>query len=100
MKILALILSLYAMTLTAMPCADVESNTNSVAIEFSGLAQDHGDHVDTCSPFCFCVCCQTLSHTVSYNSNSIDFKVCALNIPTITQHEKEVDVSFWRPPKA
>jgi len=100
MKIIAVILSVYVMVLTAMPCTDVHAaDTNSVVLELLEQDQYHSYDVDLCSPFCFCVCCQTHPQPVAYFTFQIDFTGFNLTVPSIVQNERECIISFFRPPK-
>ena len=61
MKLFVVILSLFTITLSAIPCDDDLSVGTDLT---SSISQDsHGDShsdVDACSPFCTCVCCATV----------------------------------------
>ena len=81
MKSIAVILSVYVMVLTAMPCTNVHADTNSASLELLVQNQNHTNIVDLCSPFCFCHCCQTLSFPSYYDGFLSEIKVLTLNIP-------------------
>ena len=62
MKLLAIILSIYTITLSTIPCDDgafYESEQLTSIYEKS----DCGDHnsIDLCTPFCACVCCSVIT---------------------------------------
>jgi hypothetical protein len=61
MKFFAVILSLYVLVLTAMPCIDIPNERNLQKTELSKDLQDNHQHndADGCSPFCTCNCCAT-----------------------------------------
>lgn len=100
MKILALILSVYVIALTAMPCSDDGVVDNkSLNIEVVQQSQTHSEDIDLCSPFCFCNCCQTLAQPSLYSISQIAVLTDKLTLPSMVQNEKEGIISFWRPPK-
>lgn len=100
MKFIALILSVYVMVLTTLPCADVHAfDKNSATIELTVQSQHYSNDVDLCSPFCFCNCCQTLSQANTFYTLQIDILASNLIVPTIVQNEIKSAISFWRPPK-
>nr|NQU90277.1 hypothetical protein [Bacteroidota bacterium] len=100
MKFIAVILSVYVMVLTAMPCADVfAADTNSVTLEVFEQSHSHSHDVDLCSPFCFCDCCQTLSQITKHFIFQINLVSFNLSMSSLVQDEIECAISFWRPPK-
>lgn len=58
MKYLAIILSLFTMTMSALPCDDdisiLDDQLTEIHVDSHGDSNDLGD---LCSPFCTCVCC-------------------------------------------
>ena len=63
MKILAVILSVYILSLNFTPCGDVATDVSDTQTKISQQLNDkhnHGD-ADFCSPFCHCNCCHTLT---------------------------------------
>ena len=76
MKWIAILLSIYLMALSNMPCADMEVNSAAhKTAQFSSEANhSHDKDNDLCSPFCACNCCgaQVLSYQTS---QSIEFPV-------------------------
>ncbi|MFK7904810.1 MAG: DUF6660 family protein [Chitinophagales bacterium] len=57
MKILSIILSLFFLTLSVLPCTDAHSCESDNDME-SHLQHDHSeDEQDDCPPFCLCICC-------------------------------------------
>lgn len=98
MKLFSAIMAIYIMGLLLVPCADAHAendstNTNTELIDINKL------HVDTCSPFCLCDCCQIVSQP-EYHS---------FVTPSIITIEKlaafyrafgaSVPITLWRPPK-
>jgi hypothetical protein len=102
MKILALILSIYVTALTAFPCDDNHAfeSSSSVQLVLAEQNQDHSDDVDSCTPFCFCNCCQTLSQTSIFSSFQVNLEGFEISIPELVQNDTECTITFWRPPKA
>jgi hypothetical protein len=68
MKFLAIILSVYVMWLTVMPCIDKPTDNSVHAVEICSQDQSnqHINDLDLCSPFCTCNCCQTNCDITSY----------------------------------
>lgn len=58
MKLIVIILSIYTVVLTAIPCDDVFINDTQQEMSISQSSEDVNHHgFDLCSPFCSCVCC-------------------------------------------
>ncbi len=87
MRLLAVLLSLYILILTAYPCTDhtedvVDGHQTELAVQ-----EHHHDHhdgeSDTCSPFCQCVCCQIhIEEPLVFNLHltSLDFQEHTTNV--------------------
>ncbi len=61
MKLFAVILAVYILTLSVIVCNDSESHDIANSdIEYALEADHHSDsgETDMCSPFCSCQCCQ------------------------------------------
>lgn len=100
MKSIAVILSVYVMVLTAMPCDDTHTaDSNHASFELSEQNHNHTSDVDLCSPFCFCHCCQTLSFPSFFNGLLSDVEVLTLNIPFKESRFSNHFSSIWQPPK-
>ncbi|MFZ5432111.1 MAG: DUF6660 family protein [Bacteroidota bacterium] len=100
MKYVTVILSMYAMVLTAMPCSDVHSaDTNSVSFELAKQSPVQTNDVDLCSPFCFCNCCQTLSFPSFSQISVINFIEISLDIELKQPSFSSPVASIWQPPK-
>ena len=100
MKFIAVILSVYVMVLTAMPCTDIDTvDSNSVSYELAEQNHNQSNDLDLCSPFCFCHCCQTLSFPSFYDGFLSDVKVVNLNIPFKESRFSSPFSSIWQPPK-
>ncbi|MHC0440346.1 MULTISPECIES: DUF6660 family protein [unclassified Flavobacterium] len=59
MKWITVLLSIYLIALSSMPCADMEVNSAAhKTAQFSSEANhSHDKDNDLCSPFCACNCC-------------------------------------------
>lgn len=100
MRLVALILSLFIVSLSLVPCSD-----DIHVDEQMELASDHSNHDheqgDTCNPFCSCSCCGIagliLSSPVCYSTFQ------PLEISTISVYNSDFVSSyyyfFWQPPK-
>ncbi len=100
MKFLTVILSIYVMILTFMPCADTQiadADCHSTVQQDQG--GEHSEDIEICSPFCFCACCQTLTQTSIYTIAMINIPSVKITTPLLVQNEIESSISFWRPPK-
>ena len=82
-----------------MPCVDDHLSQNeSSTIEISSICLNDS-HVELCSPFCFCQCCQTYSRPeIQYNFTG---KLNRLSFVAITSQENQTifPISHWHPPK-
>lgn len=105
MKWLAILLSIYLLALSNMPCADME--VNSIAHKKAQFASEanhsHDKDNDLCSPFCACNCCgaQVLSYqsVITFNfplANSIILSP----LPVYTSvFASNFYGSIWQPPQ-
>jgi len=89
MRLLTIILSIYTISLSALPCDDALVIDNQ---QISSISQDSDNHahnlLDLCSPFCVCNCC---------SSNTIEsihhYKEIIAEIP-IKEVGSHFDISF------
>jgi len=99
MRYLAIILTVYSLLLTVVPCTDVHDiKQGSSDMELVQSADNMNDvHLDICSPFCACACCQTLAEVYSYD---FDFTTNAQNTKqaTLTINLLETDLPDWLQP--
>ncbi|WP_243854605.1 DUF6660 family protein [Flavobacterium sp. 270] len=104
MKWITIILSIYLIALSNMPCADME--VNSIVhqkAQFSSDSHSHDKENDLCSPFCACNCCG--AQILSYQStNNITFPVVYTAITAVVPNYKSVFISnfygsIWQPPQ-
>jgi hypothetical protein len=105
MKWIAILLSLYLMALSNMPCADMEvdSAAHKTARFSSETSHSHDKDNDLCSPFCACNCCgaQVLSYQIS---ETIEFPVAFSIISKVVSNYNFVFTSnfygsIWQPPQ-
>ena len=106
MKWINVILSIYLIALSCLPCADTE--VDSPAHVLIKVASNHDEHSqdkenDLCSPFCNCACCG--SQIVSY------FQATAISIPILFESIKTQSPTYksilssnfygsiWQPPQ-
>lgn len=100
MKFLTVILSIYVMILTFMPCADAHvDNADCHSIIQQDQGGEHSEDIEICSPFCFCDCCQTLAQTSILTITKVNFPRFEVISPLLVQNEIESIISFWHPPK-
>ena len=72
MKLLVIILSIYSIALTALPCDDVNLNDQQFASISQGSDFDNHTDIDLCSPFCSCTCCTiSISEPTTHAENVI-----------------------------
>ncbi len=58
MKLIVIILSIYTVVLTAIPCDDVYIDDRQQELSIFQSSDDINHNTfDLCSPFCSCVCC-------------------------------------------
>jgi hypothetical protein len=73
MKLFAIILSLYTITLSALPCDDdIENASGQLTSIVESSDFDYHGFFDNCSPFCSCVCCSVISTEKSKSFNKQD----------------------------
>lgn len=105
MKWIPVILSIYLITLSSIPCADLEvySGIHKTAQFSSEENHSHDKQNDLCSPFCTCNCCG--SQVLSYQANIVfDFPVISSVITISLPTYKSVFASnffgsIWQPPQ-
>ncbi len=100
MKFIAIILSVYVMALTAMPCNDIHiTDSNSASYELFEQSPNQTNDVDLCSPFCFCHCCQTLSFTSFFNITLVNLVEITIDIKFLESTYSSPISSIWQPPQ-
>ena len=119
MRFFTFILSLYLLALTGLPCTDMlEGEESSASYEFvtaplflliitnktsyvHNLTKSHF-HLDSCSPFCICTCCQmVISTPTTYEALTI--AQATATIPSysypLTVWSSNYYGNIWTPPK-
>jgi len=58
MKYIVIILSIFTITMSAIPCDDDMANfSTEITVVSTDTQHNSTDYGDLCSPFCTCVCC-------------------------------------------
>lgn len=105
MKWITVILSLYLMALSNMPCADMEVDSAAHKIaQFSSEANhSHDKQNDLCSPFCACNCCgaQVLTYQTSLSFDfPVSYSIISIQLPDYTSVvTSNFFGSIWQPPQ-
>lgn len=108
MRIHVLLLALYILLLSCLPCGDMKDCSevrDSVASHASAPAAanhtHHDNDVEQCSPFCSCICCGQISNWRS--STIIMQPVMRVTPPKILLAalflQSEYTSAIWQPPK-
>lgn len=100
-KILAIILALYILLLSGIPCDDIffSSPSQPAGISQTSFSASHGD-TDHCSPFCTCQCCRAC---FQITGQPLDFIIigCGFKYHESKSIFKSADpCEFLIPPKA
>ncbi|MFN8325740.1 DUF6660 family protein [Flavobacterium sp.] len=106
MKLLTVILSIYLVTLSAIPCADIKSESE-VHLEVAQTSDkdnhSHDKGNDLCSPFCICNCCGqvTLNYVATINYDfPVQFEEIKSSKSTYTSAlHSNFFGSIWQPPQ-
>ncbi|MFC4389669.1 DUF6660 family protein [Flavobacterium quisquiliarum] len=105
MKWIAIIMSIYLMALSNMPCADMEVNSamHKTAQFASEDNHSHDKDNDLCSPFCACNCCgaQVLSYQTPANFEfPAPYNLISIPLPTYQSvFISDFYGSIWQPPQ-
>lgn len=104
MKFVHLILSIYIIALSCLPCTDAENNIRnkeiSVRVQEKSASNEH--HDDACSPFCICNCCHSSGFykTTDYvTSATIEINTENPKIEYSPVFFSNFSISIWQPPK-
>jgi hypothetical protein len=105
-KWLNIILSIYLVILTSIPCADMEVNSAGHSMEAHQADRDNHSHDkdnDLCSPFCICNCCgaQILSYspTISFELPLISQEIKTKEPVYKSVFASDFFGSIWQPPQ-
>ncbi|WP_026729550.1 DUF6660 family protein [Flavobacterium denitrificans] len=105
MKWITVLLSIYLMALSNMPCADMEVNSamHKTAQFSSETNHSHDKDNDLCSPFCACNCCgaQVLSYqTVAVFEFVTVHNLISIPLPSYNSvFASDFYGSIWQPPQ-
>ncbi|MBK1894391.1 DUF6660 family protein [Chryseobacterium paridis] len=106
MNFLRLILALYFVALSLMPCEDVHKQLSSSKAGFSlNIEESHSkDRGDICSPLCVCNCCQmTVAAFKMEPQINIPKQIQSYFSKKILFHKNDfayqVYENIWQPPK-
>ena len=106
-KVLRLILTIYFIALLVMPCSDVKAqssvtSSSQISINTSDSHSDESD--DSCSPLCFCSCCQI--NMTGFNIEPLVQLPAPINVyfsKKILFHKNNISYKvydhIWQPPK-
>ena len=101
MRIVAFILSLYVLVLTAIPCVDKPEDTALQKCVLSSKTADHQQEIDHCSPFCTCNCCASpkiqQEADVVFTSLEVQYDYFTAATPRLTSSHF---TAVWQPPQA
>ncbi|WP_425576796.1 DUF6660 family protein [Nibrella saemangeumensis] len=103
MKLLQIILALYVLVLSALPCeALCLDESTPVAAQASQPGSDHS-HDETCSPFCLCATCPgfTVPQTPQLEAAITQRSRIPVAVLPFYQalHTLDVSDSIWQPPR-
>ena len=102
MKWLALLVSMYILSLASMPCVDEPNHVCTKHQEHSTQndTQQNNNLPNTCSPFCVCACCNVSVVVSFYFVNTIPSRLVQnAYIPFYENITSRFNVSIWQPPK-
>ncbi|HHC78828.1 MAG TPA: hypothetical protein ENK46_03025 [Flavobacteriia bacterium] len=101
MKYLAIILSIFTIALSSIPCDDELAMGEKVTIEQQSSDNHSGDLTDLCSPFCSCVCCATVV-IEPFSQQSISYEEMyskEVNTYNTTIHSSDFLDKILQPPR-
>jgi len=104
MRLLALILSIYVLILSVIPCPDIPEDHTASNIEQTQQAQQstgsHAEHTDHCSPFCTCSCCYIPAIVLCQAIQFKDFSLLQENYSLYKpSYSSFIQTSIWQPPQ-
>jgi hypothetical protein len=109
MKIFWLILSIYLVSLSVLPCSDKEECDITVKVEQASISKTntHDQHThekEHCPPFCICSCCGAHSYdlqiTLIHFKKNKDFALEKKQICTYAFiYSNEYSSKIWQPPR-
>ena len=96
----AVILSLFFLVLTFVPCADDGINLSTESGQIAEGHSDHNDATEMCPPFCECQCCNSqiiTSNLVTFEP--VNFEVSKLVDSYKNKIHQDIFISFLQPPQ-
>ncbi|MCK9203811.1 MAG: hypothetical protein M0P58_05155 [Bacteroidales bacterium] len=102
-RILAILLALYILVLTFIPCVDETLHCCEIThLALTTTTNDtHSDQHDTCSPFCTCSCCSlAMEITLPMVMIFVNSDPLRLEVWDIIPLHSSLISSIWEPPKA
>ena len=103
MKWLALLLSVFMIVISCIPCADAAPEVSMLAqttIQEKSDSDNHTPAADLCSPLCICNCCAGFALQITLQKTSLPvFKV--ITPAPVHQPVALLNPSFsiWQPPR-
>ena len=101
MRLSAFILAILVLVLSCVPCKDTSfASKGDYAKHLTKTAPDDDAHDDSCSPFCHCSCCASVSiqHQVTALQEPLP-SFAVLHTPRYVASIREVSIPVWQPPK-
>jgi len=101
MRLLAFILGFLVLVLSCVPCKDTSfADKSAYAKQLTKTAPDDDTHDDSCSPFCHCSCCASVSieHHVAVVEDPLP-AFAVLHTPRYIESIREISIPVWQPPK-
>ena len=101
MRYIAVILSLYVLILTVIPCVDHHDGCDGAKTEqLSSAGGCHHGDIDQCSPFCTCNCCSSpkIQQEIHIDFTSWQFKLSCPAVYTVLKVTAPV-TPIWQPPR-
>ncbi|MFN8287985.1 MAG: DUF6660 family protein [Chitinophagales bacterium] len=100
-QLLCLLLSVYCLSISALPCRDAcNSHEHKAPVTFQQASEHHEQENDQCSPFCYCACCSStvITPAISHYIFTEVFSVSAI-LPVKDSKIAEQAFAIWQPPK-
>ncbi|MET7001453.1 DUF6660 family protein [Chitinophaga defluvii] len=101
MKFFALIMGVWLLILSCLPCGDSRECNDQRATTISANHQQHNHDIEHCAPFCTCSCC-----SISMSCHKIPIYIIAKKVFATKNYSdyptpfcKEVSHAIWQPPK-
>ena len=102
MRCLTFIMAILVLSLSCLPCGDVEATVlkeGKATYELSKCSTDD-EHEDNCSPFCHCSCCAGFSihHQVAVLQQPW-LLFAPTHVARYIESIREVSIPVWQPPQ-